>query len=62
MVIFTKAGQGYVLRAADLKVVARNDLGDDSGINASPALSDGQLFIRSNRYLYCIGGRKEERK
>ena len=55
IVLFTRAGLGYVLRATDLQVLARNDLKDDSGINASPALVDGQLFIRSNRTLYCIG-------
>lgn len=53
--LFTRNGVGYVLRAKDLEVLAENDLGDASGINASPALSKGQLFIRSNRYLYCIG-------
>ncbi|MCI0681972.1 MAG: PQQ-like beta-propeller repeat protein [Gemmataceae bacterium] len=53
--LFTRSGGSYVLRAADLEVLAENDLGDASGINASPALSKGQLFIRSNRHLYCIG-------
>jgi outer membrane protein assembly factor BamB len=55
LVLFTRPGVGYVLRAADFHVVARNDLGDASGIAASPAVSEGQFFIRSNRYLYCIG-------
>ncbi len=27
---------------------------DPSDFNASPALSDGQMFLRSNRFLYCI--------
>jgi hypothetical protein len=27
---------------------------DTSDFNASPALSDGQIFIRSNRFIYCI--------
>ena len=39
-------------------VLAYNALGDASGINASPALSQGQLSIRSNRYLYCIGAQR----
>jgi outer membrane protein assembly factor BamB len=34
-------------------IVAENKLGDYC--YASPAISDGQLFIRSERYLYCIG-------
>jgi outer membrane protein assembly factor BamB len=56
--LFTRGGIAYVLRAKDFEILATNDLGDASGINASPALSSGQLFIRSNRYLYCIGTRK----
>jgi hypothetical protein len=27
----------------------------DAVMNASPAASDGRLFIRSNAFLYCIG-------
>jgi hypothetical protein len=29
--------------------------GDTSIFNASPAISDGRLYVRSNEYLYCIG-------
>ena len=35
-----------------LEVVAENPLGEDS--YASPAVSDGQLFIRGDKHLYCI--------
>jgi outer membrane protein assembly factor BamB len=36
--------------------LAHNDFpGDDSIFNASPAVSNGRLYIRSNEYLYCIG-------
>ncbi len=28
---------------------------DGSEFNATPAISDGKLFVRSNRRLYCIG-------
>lgn len=28
---------------------------DDSRVNASPAVSDGQLLLRTDRALYCIG-------
>ena len=48
----------YVLSAKDLSVLAQNELGDSSAFNASPALCDGQIFIRSNDYLYCIGAKK----
>jgi outer membrane protein assembly factor BamB len=29
--------------------------GDTSVFNASPAISDGRMYLRSNEYLYCIG-------
>jgi outer membrane protein assembly factor BamB len=29
--------------------------GDDSIFNASPAISNGRLYLRSNAFLYCIG-------
>ena len=58
IVLFTRKTGAYTLRAKDLTVIHHNDLDDASGINASPALSGGQLFIRSNRYLYCIGPAK----
>jgi outer membrane protein assembly factor BamB len=39
-----------------LKQLAHNEFkGDSSIFNASPAISDGRLYIRSNDYLYCIG-------
>jgi hypothetical protein len=56
ILVFTRYQGAYVLSADDkLEVLAHNQLGDDSAFNASPALVDGQLFIRSNEYLYCIG-------
>ncbi len=45
----------YVFSATpDFKQLAHNKLGDDSDFSASPAVSDGQLFIRSDKALYCI--------
>ena len=35
------------------QVVARNDIGED--MRASPAISDGQMFLRGVENLYCIG-------
>lgn len=46
----------FVLEAKpEYTVIAQNDLGDDSDFNASPAVSRGQLFLRSNQALYCLG-------
>jgi outer membrane protein assembly factor BamB len=35
------------------EVVARNDLGEET--RASPAISNGQMFLRGVKNLYCIG-------
>jgi outer membrane protein assembly factor BamB len=39
----------------EFKELARNDLGDSSVFNVTPVISNRQLLIRSDRYLYCIG-------
>jgi outer membrane protein assembly factor BamB len=55
----TRTGGTYVLAAQPMfKVLAHNKLeSDKSQFNGSPAVSDGELFLRSNKFLYCIGGR-----
>lgn len=46
----------YVLKAEPtFERIAHNKLSDDSDFSGSPAVSDGQLFIRSEKNLYCIG-------
>lgn len=46
-------GTTYVVRAGrDFRLVARNPL--DEYTLASPAISDGELLIRTERHLYCI--------
>jgi outer membrane protein assembly factor BamB len=45
----------YVLEAnPKMKELAHNSLGDSSDCSGSPAVSDGKLFLRSDKYLYCI--------
>ena len=47
-------GTTFVLKAgAEFEVVATNALGEEC--HATPAVTDGQLFIRSTRHLWCIG-------
>jgi outer membrane protein assembly factor BamB len=54
LVYFASGGRSYVLRPGNaLHIVATNELGDPSA--ASPAVSQGRLFIKGSRYLYCIG-------
>jgi hypothetical protein len=44
-----------VVRPGDeLAVVATNKLGEYC--YASPAISQGKLFIRGDKHLFCIGG------
>lgn len=47
----------FVLDAdTEFKILARNMLsGDDSIFNGSPAVSGKHLFLRSNKFLYCLG-------
>jgi outer membrane protein assembly factor BamB len=49
-------GVFVVAAAPKFELLAHNVLeDDDSRTNASPAVSNGQLFLRTDRNLYCIG-------
>jgi len=54
---FIKNGGCYVIDAKpEFKLLATNQMVEDgSEFNATPAISDGKIFVRSNRRLYCIG-------
>lgn len=54
---FTKFGTCYVIEAKpEFKLLATNNFEDDnSEFNGTPAISDGEMFVRSNKYLYSIG-------
>ncbi len=53
--LIAKDGETTVLRpGTEPEVVARNPLGEY--VSASPAISDGHLFIRGEESLFCIGG------
>ena len=47
----------YVVAAKpEYELLAHNKIEDDkSAFNGSPAVSGGKLFLRSDKYLYCIG-------
>jgi outer membrane protein assembly factor BamB len=50
-------GVCHVVRVAEkFAIVAKNELGEKT--YASPALSDGQIFLRSEKAIYCIGKRR----
>jgi outer membrane protein assembly factor BamB len=51
-----EAGKAWVLKAGrKYEALAENDLGD--GGYASPVICGGQLFLRTNHHLYCLGER-----
>jgi hypothetical protein len=59
--LITEAGETLVIDPkADEKIAGRNTVGAVKGelFRATPTPTDGQLFIRSDRTLYCIGKRK----
>jgi outer membrane protein assembly factor BamB len=49
-----REGTTLVIRTGPtFEVLAKNTL--DDGFDASPALVDGEIFLRGHKYLYCIG-------
>jgi hypothetical protein len=49
------SGETTIIEAAPtFKVLAKNSLGE-AAVQASPAIAQGQIFIRTERHLYCIG-------
>ncbi len=60
--IIGRYGHSAVVKAgSEFELIAANQIENDkSYFNASPAVSNGRLFIRSQKWLYCIG--KEDDK
>lgn len=53
-----RTGRTFVIAAKpEYELLAVNDLSDRSTFNASPAVADGRLYLRSDRFLYCIGSK-----
>ncbi len=51
------AGKSHVVRVGkELELLATNDLGDPCP--ASPAVSDGRIYLKGQRYLWCIGAKE----
>ena len=52
--IVNEEGLTTVVKVGDKpEIEAKNDLGDE--IYATPAISGGAIFLRSDKFLYCIG-------
>ena len=47
----------FVIKAdTTFELVSHNVIvGDESAFHGTPAISNGQIFLRSNSHLYCIG-------
>jgi outer membrane protein assembly factor BamB len=52
----TRSGTAFVYAAGpEFKLLAQSGFSAGSGdFSATPAISDGQLFIRSSKFLYCV--------
>ena len=52
--------QGFVVAAKpQFELLEHNVIaGDDSVFNATPAIADGQIYLRSDKFAYCIGKRR----
>jgi outer membrane protein assembly factor BamB len=53
-----RKGRTFVVSLGEKpQVVARNDLEDT--IQATPSVANGCIYLRSDKYLYCIGPEKK---
>lgn len=52
----TRQSGVFVMEPGDeLKIISQNNFDSDPSVfNATPAVDAGQLFLRSDRYLYCV--------
>lgn len=51
-----RSGTFVVKTTPEYELVSHNKIeGDDSEFNGTPAVSGDQMFVRSNKFLYCIG-------
>ena len=52
----TRSGQTFVVAAhPKFELLATNRLDERDVFNACPVIADSRVFLRSNRFLYCIG-------
>ena len=59
--VVTRHSGTFVVNLSDkAEVIAENKLDDPTDFNASPAVTDGKLLLRSNRALYCIANKSSK--
>jgi outer membrane protein assembly factor BamB len=50
-----RSGDGYVIKLGEtFEHLASNRFATEYEFSATPAVSDGQLFFRANRTLFCV--------
>ncbi len=55
LIAVSRTNGTFILPAKpEFKVLQHNKLDDTSECNATPAIEDGEIFLRSNEALYCI--------
>jgi len=53
--VVTRRSGTYIFEATpEMKQVTKNPPLDDSDFNATPAIANGSMFLRSNKSVYCI--------
>ena len=58
MYYVARNGDVYVFRLGDRhELVAVNTFAEGGDFSASPAVSQGELFVRSTKFLYCISNK-----
>lgn len=57
--VMTMDGTTHVFKASPkFEVLATNRLGKGETTNSSPAISDGEIFLRTNQHLWCISEKR----
>jgi hypothetical protein len=59
LIFVSRSGEMFVMKlGTTFEQLAVNRVTTDSeDFSATPAVSDGQLFIRSSKHLYCIAAK-----
>lgn len=64
IILFTRNGESYVIQPGkEFQIIGHNAAfaDDNSAFSATPAASNGELFVRSEKHLYCIADSTDKR-
>ena len=56
-IVTRRNGTIVVSTSGSGEVLSHNKFNDDTDFNASPAIGEGTILLRSNKFLYCIGAK-----